>query len=799
MKLLRKILTGVSFAFLLAFLISEITGIDLWFHLKLGKLIVEKIHIPETNLFSYTSTDYQWVDSQWLFQVTVYLVYLVSGFCGLGVLEIVVVFAAALVIFYGFGYKKENYVVSCAGLLLLVLTAGERFTVRPEIFTFLFIAVYLKILYDYTKGGRDRIGLLPVLQIIWVNLHGLFPLGVMIIFSFLTGEFFHGLWLRKKMEPHGPKAPVVPTFMSFGATSRCLPIHPRASRAYAHGFLEIGTEHNGYRAVTGKKYRKLLLMAVITLACCILNPNFLKGLLFPLILLQEISPGSSEFMKSVFEFKPQVSSAFAVLALLSFLSFIIARKKISLSYVFIGVSFLLLALMARRNLALFAFAIVPVTVHNFNSVDYKTLKERFNENVIGVFKHIIPMLLIFYCIITTFRVVTGSYYVEKGMFNKFGLGVSGHAFSEGAVKFIKDNKLSGNMFNDNYSGGHLIWALYPERKVFIDGRWEAYPPQFLNYYRAVISEPDLWDDMILRFKVAYVFINHNSAEAAVIIPRLAGDDRWLLSYIDSGASVYVRNTPGEPGSFCKIDAGKVVLTGNPKENKGILSVEHPYGYYNAGNAFYFMNLLERSETEFRKALNACPRFNPARYMLGVVLRRQSRFSEAEAEFGKILLKKPRDAGVLQEMSVVRIAQKKYDEAEEGLLKLMKLSPDYFTVFLAASLYYERNQYIKSEEYFLKALKLNPEFSPAYTGYANLLVMLKRFKQAEELYLKTLDIPPDYDVEYCDLGSFYLKTYDFKKTEESFLKALRINPGCTQAVKALELIKREKAGSHSGKN
>jgi len=68
--------------------------------------------------------------------------------------------------------------------------ANERFIIRPELMSLFFICLYIHILYKYQKKNTRLIYLLPFLQIIWANMHGLAVMGIGLIGLFLAGELF---------------------------------------------------------------------------------------------------------------------------------------------------------------------------------------------------------------------------------------------------------------------------------------------------------------------------------------------------------------------------------------------------------------------------------------------------------------------------------------------------------------------------------------------------------------------------------------------------------------------------------
>jgi hypothetical protein len=136
------------------------------------------------------------------------------------------------------------------------------------------------------------------------------------------------------------------------------------------------------------------------------------------------------------------------------------------------------------------------------------------------------------------------------------------SYPEGAVSFIKRNAIGGRMFNDLRWGGYLIWRLYPEHKVFIDGR--TISSNITGLYLAVIKGTSSSMDILDTFNVNFMVLSVMSAENGVISPlvlNLARDEspRWKLVFIENNAAVFVRDSGQNRGVIqcCSIPVDEV--------------------------------------------------------------------------------------------------------------------------------------------------------------------------------------------------------------------------------------------------
>jgi len=164
---------------------------DFWWHLKIGELIHSNGKIPTTNIFAWTLPPNQpYFYSAWLAEYLFYVIYL------LGKLE-AVMFTRNIVIFLVMilmmvetyrqtgSWRLSALTVGIGGLVIFSNTA-----IRPQIWSILSFAVFLTILNRYRDGQlRSRWLLLcPLVMMFWVNVHGAFVLGIILMGIFIVGE-----------------------------------------------------------------------------------------------------------------------------------------------------------------------------------------------------------------------------------------------------------------------------------------------------------------------------------------------------------------------------------------------------------------------------------------------------------------------------------------------------------------------------------------------------------------------------------------------------------------------------------
>ena len=238
MKIAVKIKVYWPILILLFFIASFLFRTDLSFdqdlgrHLKLGGIILRSKTIPRTNLFSYTNPDFTFINTHWLFEVFVFLTNQAVGLQLILVLKLVIFLVSAWLVVKN--VPKQNYPWLLPIGFIFAHVLRERLELRPEIFSFLFTVLTVYILNKYTENRTKLVFLLPLIQLIWINTHIYFFVGLVLQAIFLIHLVFNNL-----------------------------------------------------RSHTGSGNTKLLLIILITSVCVsLLNPNGLKGLTYPLTVNQ---------------------------------------------------------------------------------------------------------------------------------------------------------------------------------------------------------------------------------------------------------------------------------------------------------------------------------------------------------------------------------------------------------------------------------------------------------------------------------------------------------------------------------
>jgi len=487
---------------LLALAIHKLFAYDIWWQIAAGDWIANH-GIPSVDPFSYGFPGREWIEPRWLWCVLVHGVFSLLGVNYLILLKVFLL-GLAFWLFLEIGRGQPRWAVA-AGMVLVLVAAHERFMVRPELLSFAALMLVLLVVQRYRCGGSERwLWVLPVLQLAWCNAHTLWILGPVTLWIVVVAEL-----IEVRLGPR-------------------VGITPRGD------------------AIDGARLTRLALVAVVTSAVTLVNPNFLRGVLFPFGLFREISAGHM-FSETIAEFRSPFSSYFfaadfrtigylAVIAV-SAASFALNWKRTSLARLALWVAFLFLSVEAWRNVSLFGFVAGTAFMVNLGEAagaDRGILSRRIVpwtvRAVVGLFVLVmIPM------------VATDRFYRSQSSHKRFGFGVSDHRFPIRALAFVRGAGLPTPVLHALGDGGYVLFEGGPG-SAYADGRLEVYGSENLERaFQATWSGEGL-DREAARTGVHVVLVR-NDIGYRPLLRHLDRHPEWLPVYYDHLHLVYLRAGP----------------------------------------------------------------------------------------------------------------------------------------------------------------------------------------------------------------------------------------------------------------
>lgn len=472
---------------------------DLGRHIKLGEIIWQSKEVPKINLFSYANPDFSFINTHWLFEVIAYGFSQTIGLYWLLIAKVLIFLISVWLIIKTI--PKENQVLLLPIGFIFLHVLRERLELRPEIFSFLFTAVTLFILERFLRRGTKWIFLLPFIQLIWINTHIYFFVGLILQVIFLIS-------LGWKLINTG---------------------------GYLHSNLRI-----------------LLFVLVLSGSTSLLNPNGIQGVIYPLNVTKNygytIVENQTMFLLESIEFSDP-NFLFVKLSVgLVALSLLVTslRKQFEVKNILLALSGVVLALMNVRSFPYLVFLSLPAVLQNFGPTE----KNKF-----------FSFLLIVTCallLLESFFYLNGDYYRYRD--DQHQVGTYFTESVKNGMDFVLGQNLPGPIYNNFDIGSYILYRGYPKYQVFIDGRPEAYPASFFQQvYIPTQSDYTKFKGLENKygFKTIIFSITDQTPWGRNFLQNNVKDEDWNIVYIDDFVTILVKNEVMEQLSLARSDLARL--------------------------------------------------------------------------------------------------------------------------------------------------------------------------------------------------------------------------------------------------
>ncbi len=683
-------LIGV-FIFLQLSMSAELIDPDIWLHLKTGEYIVQHKSVPHADLYSASTHGIAWIDHSPLTQAIFYQGFKSGGPDRLISISCLVMFLAFFLLWLCVYKDRETFSLSIIVLALAVFASRTRFNIRPENFSVLFFCAYLFILSR--RKNNKWVFILPLLQLAWVNCHGFFMLGLFLIVLFIIAE-----WLKRRGG--------LPWEWSNG-------------------------EPEGKNAL-----RNLIAAFGLSALACLLNPNGLAGALYPLkIILNRVHPNILN--NYIFELLPpwklgynRVFVYYLLLALSSF-SFLLNLKKINLAYLLCWLALLGISFNISRNIIFFNCIACLACVDNFSRISYRQFTGRdFPRNLFFILKCTGISLVLLCAAGASKNILDEQYYLfDQHRFKSRLLGISS-IYPEKAADFIKLNKLPDNLFNFFNHGSYLIYRLYPEHHVFIDGRSELYSREFSeDYYRIIYTDPSTIEKLLKKYQINTLLLSERLTVLEELATYLYQSKKWVLVYLNEDGLIFVRDTPEnkELTGRLKIDLDKWEIK-KADLGKVPLGKVLPGVHVRLAQLLFALGNDQKARLQAEEALKLLPSSPEANAIMGKIYLRQNDMGTAYQYLRLAFIYDQESATTLTALADYFLKSGDRKTTLEIYKKIIRLFPEYARGYYLAGSYYENAGDLKAAAVFLnKAVKLAPYSQEFLNKYNALLAKIQAVK------------------------------------------------------------------------
>jgi hypothetical protein len=469
-------------------------------HIRNGQVMLQTRAFTRTDPFSVDGAGHPWFAWEWLYDLAAGALDASWGLNG-------VVLLGALVIAVTF-FLVLRRAIRDAGLLLAVIfvllslcAATIHFFARPHVFSWFLGLVWWTLLdADESRPQRDgRIWFLPLLMVVWVNVHG----------GFIVGLILTALYLG---------AAVIET--------------PGGTRA-----------HSKVRRLTG-------VFATCALATLV-NPYgyYLHAHIYGYLSDRFLMNRVDEFRSPNFHLVAQ--QCFAALVLISLLGFALAPKLPRASRVLVMLFAVASGMYASRNLPFSSILLVLVGAPVWNDIireaqqhpslatwlrrwlsGWQAFSGRMTRIELDLRGHLWPIVgVIAATWICAHAGQVGSRRVMRAQFNP-------EKFPVAACDYLAARNVKDPVWLIDAWGGYMIYRFYPARMAVLDDRHDFYGSAFLRDYLTILNVQPGWDKKLAQVQARWLLVPSNTALASVL--KLSPE--WKVETEDSVSILFSRKT-----------------------------------------------------------------------------------------------------------------------------------------------------------------------------------------------------------------------------------------------------------------
>src|SRR5690348_49197 len=184
----RTLLLGGVMVVILSLFISPEQDPDFWWHLRVGRWMVDNGRLPSNDLFTFTATNHVWTDHEYLTEILMWLTYSTFGLTVLVLLFGLVTWAGFWLIYLQ--VRSQPFVFIGVGLALAAIAGAPIWGPRAQMITFALSCLELYWLRGYVSGRSRAIVYFPLVMVAWANLHGGWVIGFVWLGAALVAELW---------------------------------------------------------------------------------------------------------------------------------------------------------------------------------------------------------------------------------------------------------------------------------------------------------------------------------------------------------------------------------------------------------------------------------------------------------------------------------------------------------------------------------------------------------------------------------------------------------------------------------
>ena len=468
-------------------------------HIRTGQQILATHVIPRVDSFSSTMGGKPWFAWEWLYDVVVGQLEATLGLNGVVWLTAVGIAAVFAWMFRFLIARGTNLLVALLLVLLAASASMIHFLARPHVVSWLFTLAWFWILdsserdcFDGCGGhGQRALWTLPPLMLVWVNVHGGFLVGFVLLGIFLLGAAW--TWLRVR-------------------------------KSRIEELLE--------KIAAWKRVRNLAGVGLLSVAASLMNPYGWKlhRHVYHYLSNRFLMDHIDEFQSPNFHGVAQ--KCFLALLLITGAVLVVRGRELRMSEGLTVLFAVYAGLYASRSIPVSSVLLAMVVGPLVPSARLaRGFFQRMAAVEMGLRGHVWPIL----AIVVTLSIAAnggrvGSNVWMDAHFDPKRMPVE-------AVNYLEKHEVTGPLLSPDYWGGYLIYRRYPRSRIVVDDRHDLYGEEFFKSYLKTVRVERGWEEFLQTHETACVLLPRDAALANI----LAVTKGWKQIYADDVAIAFVRD------------------------------------------------------------------------------------------------------------------------------------------------------------------------------------------------------------------------------------------------------------------
>jgi hypothetical protein len=453
-------------------------------HIRNGQQILATHTIPRFDSFS-SQIRQPWFAWEWLYDIAVGKLEACWGLNGVVWLTAIVIAAVFAWTFRLTVGRGTNLFLALVLTLLAMSASMIHFLARPHVFSWLFALAWFWILDSTDRNGRQSLRAewlwgLPLSMLVWVNVHGGFLLGVVLLGIY----WVEALWTW--------------------VTTR-----------------EACFEDSVQKIWSGQRLLKLTGVGLLSIAASFINPYAYLSNRFLMDHIEEFQSPN---------FHGIAQRCFLALLLIAVAALAARGRKLKLSEILLTLFAVYSGLYASRNIPFSSILLVLIIGPLLPALESWGFVQRMNAVDSQLRGHVWPIFA------TAAVLLIAANSGRVGSSQRMNAHFDPGRMPVEAMNFLERSGASAAVLSPDYWGGYLIYRLYPHNPVVIDDRHDFYGEPFLRSYLKMIHVESGWDEFLKFHRVSCLLLPRNAALAAVI----SGTAGWKSVYSDDLAIVFMR-------------------------------------------------------------------------------------------------------------------------------------------------------------------------------------------------------------------------------------------------------------------